>query len=140
MAERTDIETRADCERLVRTFYERAMADEIIGWLFTDVAKLDLNAHLPVIASFWETVLLGGTSYRGGAFAPHAALHAKAGLRGGHFARWLALWTATVDELFEGPRAEQAKAHAQRTAAAFVRRLGGYDGPPSPPGLTVIQR
>jgi hemoglobin len=135
-----DIETREDCERLVRAFYERAMADEIIGWLFTDVAKLDLEAHLPRITDFWETVLLGGTAYRGGAFAPHAALHARAGLRSGHFARWLALFTRTVDELFTGPRAEHAKAHAIRTAAAFERRIAGYDPPATESGITVIQR
>ena len=60
--ERHDIETREDCERLVRTFYGRALADPIIGWLFTDVAKLDLEAHVPRITSFWETILLGAQS------------------------------------------------------------------------------
>ena len=134
----TDIATRADCERLVRAFYGRALDDEIIGWLFTDVAHLDLEAHVPVIASFWETILLGAQSYSGGAFRPHAALNAKAPLRGGHFHRWLALWNETVDELFAGPRAELAKAHAARVADAFHRRLQGLPDPPPPPGgLTV---
>jgi hemoglobin len=135
-----DITTRGDCERLVRAFYERVMTDEIIGWIFTDVARMDLDEHLPVIASFWETVLLGAPSYRGGAFAPHAVLHAKAGLRGGHFARWLALWHQTVDELFAGPTAELAKAHADRVAAAFQRRLAAYEEPPVAPGFTVLRR
>jgi hemoglobin len=118
-----DIETRADCERLVRAFYARAFEDPLIGWLFTDVAKLDLEAHIPVIASFWETILLGARSYGGGAFAPHAALHARAPLRKAHFERWLVLWRATIDERFAGPRAELAKAHAERVAQAFHRRL-----------------
>ncbi|MDQ6750390.1 MAG: group III truncated hemoglobin [Actinomycetota bacterium] len=118
-----DIETRADCERLVRSFYGRALEDPIIGWIFVDVAKLDVEAHVPQIASFWETILLGAHSYAGGAFAPHAALHRKVRLRGGHFERWLALWRATVDELFAGERAELAKSHAQRVAQAFHRRL-----------------
>jgi hypothetical protein len=52
-----DIETRDDCERLVRAFYGRALADPIIGFIFTDVARLDLEAHVPEITSFWETVL-----------------------------------------------------------------------------------
>ena len=133
-----DVETRADVERLVRAFYEQAMTDEVIGWLFTDVAGLDLEAHLPRIADFWETVLLGGTAYRGGAFAPHAALHARAGLRPGHFARWLALFTGTVDDLFAGPRADVAKQHARRTAAAFERRVAGYAEPATAEGFTVI--
>jgi hemoglobin len=124
-----DIEDRADCERLVRAFYGRALTDPMIGWIFVDVARLDLEAHVPVIASFWETILLGAGSYRGGAFAPHAALHAKVPLRAGHFERWLVLWRGTVDELFAGPRAELAKAHAQRVAGAFHRRLHGLPDP-----------
>jgi len=57
-----DIENRADCEALVRAFYARAFEDPLIGWLFTDVARLDLEAHVPRITSFWETVLLGARS------------------------------------------------------------------------------
>jgi hemoglobin len=142
-AERHDIETREDCERLVRAFYGRALSDPIIGWLFTDVAKLELEAHVPQITSFWETVLLGAQSYSGGAFRPHAELHMKARLRGGHFERWLALWGATVDELFEGERAELAKAHAQRVARAFHGRLqalsAGIEPGPAPLQIEVTQ-
>jgi hemoglobin len=126
-----DIQSRADCEQLVRAFYGRAMADSIIGWLFVDIARLDLESHVPRITSFWETILLGANSYRGGAFAPHAALHARAPLRGGHFERWVLLWTATVDELFAGERAELAKAHARRVASAFHSRLGDLGSPSS---------
>jgi hemoglobin len=118
-----DIETREDCERLVRAFYGKALEDPIIGWLFVDIAHLDLEAHVPRITSFWETILLGAQSYSGGAFRPHAALHVKARLRAGHFERWLALWHGTVDELFAGERAELAKAHALRVARAFHGRL-----------------
>jgi hemoglobin len=141
--DRHDIRTRADCERLVRAFYGRALEDPIIGFLFVDVAKLDLEAHVPVIASFWETILLGARSYAGGAFAPHAALHAKAPLRAAHFQRWLVLWRATVDEHFAGPSAELAKAHAERVARAFHGRLQSVP-PVSPPrgsdGLVVVHR
>jgi hemoglobin len=126
-----DIESRADCELLVRRFYGRALLDPMIGWIFVDVAKLDLEAHVPRITSFWETVLLGGRSYGGGAFAPHASLHARVGLRAGHFERWLELWRESVDELFVGERATLAKAHAERVAGAFqgrLRALPGGDG------------
>ena len=132
-----DIEDRADCERLVRAFYGRALTDPMIGYLFTDVAGLDLEAHVPQITSFWETILLDAHTYNGGAFAPHASLHRIAPLRSGHFERWLALWTTTVDELFAGPRAELAKAHALRVARAFERRLQGLP-PSSDAGLTGL--
>ena len=138
---RRDIESRADCERLVRAFYGRALEDPIIGFIFVDVAKLDLEAHVPRITSFWETILLGAQSYGGGAFRPHVQLHGKVRLRRGHFERWLALWGGTVDELFAGERAELAKAHALRVARAFHQRLEQMatpaDAPPAPGGLTV---
>ena len=76
-----DIETREDCEQLVRAFYARALSDPVVGFIFTDVARLDLEAHVSVIASFWATILLGARSYGGGAFAAHAALDAKVRLR-----------------------------------------------------------
>ncbi len=120
-----DIETREDCERLVRAFYTRALADPVIGFIFVDVAHLDLEAHVPRITAFWETILLGAQSYAGGAFRPHAMLHTRVRLRRGHFERWLWLWTKTVDELFTGERAELAKSHAVRVATAFHARLDG---------------
>jgi hemoglobin len=138
-----DIESRADCERLVRAFYGRALEDPIIGFIFVDVAKLDLEAHVPRITSFWETILLGGRSYSGGAFRPHADLHAKVRLREGHFVQWLTLWCRTVDELFAGEGADLAKAHADRVAQAFLGRLQhlpSYADPaPQTNGLTVTQ-
>ena len=133
-----DIETRADCERLVRTFYGRALTDPIIGFIFVDVAKLDLEAHVPRITSFWETILLGARSYGGGAFRPHAEIHLQVPLRRAHFDQWLNLWTATVDELFAGERAELAKAHAVRVAAAFHQRLQSIAPPTeTPAGLPI---
>jgi hemoglobin len=123
VAELSDIENRGDCERLVRAFYTRVLSDPILGFIFFEVAKLDVEAHVPQITSFWETILLGGHSYSGGAFAPHARLNAKVTLRPGHFERWLWLWGMTVDELFAGERATLAKTHARRVATAFYQRL-----------------
>ena len=122
-----DIETRADCERLVRSFYGRALTDSVIGWLFTDIAKIDLEAHIPRITNFWETILLDAQSYGGGAFRPHLELNFKTPLKRGHFERWLYLWHETVDELFVGEHAELAKSHATRVATAFNARLRSFD-------------
>jgi hemoglobin len=136
-----DVETREDCERLVRAFYGRALEDPIIGFIFTDVAQLDFEDHVPVVTAFWETLLLGARTYDRGAFHPHAALHARVELREGHFERWLSLWYRTVDELFAGPRAELAKAHAFRLANAFRMRLTAHPSAADqrPAGLLVTR-
>jgi hemoglobin len=103
------------------------MEDERIGYIFTDVAELDLEAHIPRITAFWATNLLGSKSYSGGAFGPHARLHEKAGgLEKEHFERWLVLWCQTVDEHYDGPIAAAAKVHALRLANAFLGRLRMY--------------
>ena len=133
-----DISTREDCERLVRTFYGRALTDPVIGFIFVDVAHLDLEAHVPKIASFWETILLGAQSYAGGAFRPHAEINAQVRLRAGHFERWLWLWRTTVDELFAGERAELAKSHAERVARAFHARLQMLEAAPVSDGLPTL--
>ena len=103
----------------------------MIGWLFTDIAQLDLEAHVPRVAAFWETILLDARTYSGGAFAPHAALNARVRLHPGHFERWLMVWRETVDEGFVGARAELAKSHARRVATAFYQRLAA--APLAPP-------
>jgi hemoglobin len=135
---RPDIQDRASCERLVRAFYGRALTDPVIGFIFVDVARLDLEEHVPRIASFWETILLGAQSYGGGAFRPHAVLNTKVRLRAGHFDRWLWLWRTTVDELFAGERAELAKAHAERVARAFHARLQMMEQSPAADGWPAL--
>jgi hemoglobin len=40
-----------------------------------------------------------------------------------HFQRWLDIWEGTVDDLFAGPKAIQAKVQAGRIAGSISRRL-----------------
>ena len=136
-----DIETREDCERLVREFYARAFEDEIIGWLFTDIAKLDLEAHVPQITSFWETVLLERRHVPRQP-VPAPCRPPREGRAARRALRPLARGAGgTVDDLFEGETAEMAKAHALRVAQAFYRRLQSFPSPADAhqPGLTVTQ-
>ena len=119
-----DLETRADIDVLLRRFYTRAMGDELIGYLFTDVAKLDLDHHLPRIGNFWEQVLLQRPVYNGHPIAAHFPLHQAATLQGAHFQRWFSLWAESVDALFTGPMATQAKRRAAIIAESMQYRLG----------------
>jgi hemoglobin len=116
-----DIETRADIDRLMVVFYRRVLVDDVIGYIFTDVAKLDLEHHLPIIGDFWESLLFGTPAYSKHGRNPllvHRELHEKSALTAEHFERWLEVFTATVDELFGGERADYLK---QRAAAIAVR-------------------
>lgn len=122
---RSDIVDRSDIAALVTAFYRRAFTDDILGPVFVDIAQMDLSAHLPVMCDFWETVLLRAGVYHRNALRPHRDLNAQVELTAAHFARWLALWTATVDERHRGPTAELAKTQAVRIAGSIGRRLRG---------------
>jgi hemoglobin len=120
-----DIVNRADIAGLVEEFYRRAFADELLGPIFIDIARVDLAAHLPVMCDFWESALLHTGRYHGNALRPHQRLHAQVALTPTHFQRWLALWSATIDQRHRGERAELAKQTATRIAGALSRRLLG---------------
>jgi hemoglobin len=119
------IADHADISRLVTEFYRRACADDLLGPVFVDIARVDLSAHLPVMCDFWETMLLRAGRYRRNALRPHVVLDAEVALTSAHFARWLALWAATVDERHAGEKAELAKVQADRIAGSISRRLRG---------------
>lgn len=122
-----DIASREDIDRLMNAFYSRALADDVIGYIFTDVAKLDLEHHLPVIGDFWETLLFQTGDYARHGRNPlrvHGELDEKTPLRTGHFERWLLIFRETVDQLFEGPRSEFVKLRAEAIAGNMLRFLG----------------
>lgn len=118
-----DIQSRADIELLVRTFYTAVVADPTIGHIFTRVAAVDWDAHLPVMYSFWESLLLQTHSYAGNPMQTHKALSQKTSLEERHFEAWEALWISTVDELFAGPVAQEAKQRAIAIASVMLQKV-----------------
>ncbi|MGE3468085.1 MAG: group III truncated hemoglobin [Pyrinomonadaceae bacterium] len=120
-----DIRDRDDIDQLMHAFYERAMSDDVIGYIFTDVAGLDLDHHLPVIGDFWETMLFRSGDYKRhgrNPLAVHGDLNQKEHLVPEHFERWLEIFTGTTDELFAGDVAEFLKFRAH----AIARRMLEY--------------
>ena len=111
-----DIETRADIEELMAEFYHKALTDELIGYIFTDVAKINLEHHLPIITDFWEMLLFGTVNFQAkygrSPMQVHGALSEKTDLRAEHFGRWVKLFCETVDARFAGETADLAKLRA----------------------------
>ncbi|MGK2860792.1 MAG: group III truncated hemoglobin [Chitinophagaceae bacterium] len=118
-----DIQSRMDIELLMATFYEKVKKDDIIGYIFNDIAKINWEHHIPIICDFWETLLLNATSYRKNAMAVHYTLNRKIPLEEKHFQRWLQLFFETVDELFTGNIATMAKTKAKSIAALMQFKM-----------------
>jgi hemoglobin len=119
---RKDIESREDVVRLVDRFYDQVRRDPLLSPVFSHV---DWPAHLPVMYSFWSSILLGEGGYQGNPLQKHVGL----AIQEAHFERWLALFTSTVRSNFDGPKADEAVDRAQAIASLFRYRLGLSLGP-----------
>lgn len=107
-----DITSKDDLIVLVNTFYDRVRRDELIGHIFNTIIGDDWSVHLPIMYTFWNTVLFGEEGYKGQAVGKHVEIDRKIPLQPEHFERWISLWRDTVDSLFEGPNAVRIKEKA----------------------------
>ncbi|GAC1596342.1 MAG: hypothetical protein NVS3B25_20580 [Hymenobacter sp.] len=114
-----DLSSEADIVKLVDAFYARVNEDALLCPVFNEVAQVDWATHLPTMYDFWSSVLLGTSRYKGRPFTKHFPLP----LTPTHFRQWLALFTASVDALFAGPKATDAKARVHSTGAMFEHRM-----------------
>jgi hemoglobin len=118
-----DIESRADIILLVDAFYSKVKSNPVIGYIFTDVAALDFDIHLPKMYDFWCSMLLGEQSYYGNPMTPHMVLSQKVILSSDHFDEWLLLFNETVDTLFQGDKATEAKYRAKNIAGLMLHKI-----------------
>jgi len=118
-----DITTRADVENLVDTFYDKVRDDATIGIIFNEIANVNWDTHMPKMYDFWEGILFGKGNYRGRPMPPHFKLNETYPFRPEYFDAWLVLFYETVDELFEGEKAAEAKMRAMNIAAVMEHRI-----------------
>jgi hemoglobin len=100
-----ELETPEDIHLLVSAFYDKVLRDDLLAPFFK---QLDFAAHLPKMEHFWRFALLSDAGYTTNVTEKH--LHMP--LQKSHFDRWQALFNQTVDELFTGELAAQAKQRA----------------------------
>ncbi|MBK8501557.1 MAG: group III truncated hemoglobin [Saprospiraceae bacterium] len=122
MEEQKDILELADIKVLVDSFYRKVRGDDLLGDIFNKVIQDRWDQHLEKMHRFWQTVLLKEHTYYGAPFSPHAQLPVKAI----HFERWKALFNETVDELFMGDKAEEAKWRGAKMAEMFLMKINYY--------------
>lgn len=115
-----DIKNRKDIEQLVNAFYDKVKKDNVIGYLFNDVAHVNWDEHLPKMYNFWENILFYTGNYSGSPMIVHRELHSKSTMTEGHFNHWNFLFNETVDSLFEGEKAEEIKSRATNIAAVMM--------------------
>jgi len=118
-----DVESRQDIEDFLQAFYKNAFADELIGHFFTVVVPLDLEMHIPIIASFWESIIFNTHGYRKNVMEVHQHIHNLSKINKEHLDRWVQLFTLTVDEYFQGVKTELMKQRARSIATLMDIKL-----------------
>ncbi|MEO5997560.1 MAG: group III truncated hemoglobin [Chitinophagaceae bacterium] len=122
MKEMNDILTVKDIKKLVDAFYIKVKQDELLAPVFYERIQGDWQPHLEKMYSFWQTVLLEDKTYFGSPFPPHAQLP----IEHAHFHKWLQLFADTIDTLFRGEKAKEAKWRAEKMAEMFESKINFY--------------
>ena len=119
-----DLETREDVFLLVSAFYDKIRQDEELGPFFNGLIK-DWDAHIDKLTTFWESSLFMTRKlehkYQGDPLKTHVKVDQENNncITERHFGLWLNLWFETINELFEGDYAENAK-HRARKMGSFL--------------------
>lgn len=121
---KNDITSREDVFLLVSSFYKKVRKDSVLGPFFNDVIE-DWEEHLERLTTFWESSLFLKTKYLGNPLEAHVKVD-KANnnsITELHFGLWLNLWFQTIDELFEGDYAENAKRRARKMGTFLYLKI-----------------
>lgn len=117
-----EILTIHDIKLLVDSFYSEVREDELLAPVFNHVIKDSWPVHLEKMYRFWQTILLEEHTYYGSPFPPHAEL--PVGKE--HFVKWIQLFELTVDKLFTGEKATEAKWRSHKMAEMFLSKIEHY--------------
>lgn len=123
MEVKTDIENIEHIKVLVDTFYNNVQQDKLLGPIFIGAIK-DWPHHLEKMYRFWQTVLLDQHTYSGSPFPPHAHMP----IDETHFNRWIQIFHETVETLYQGKIADEAKWRSEKMATMFQHKIAFYRG------------
>lgn len=118
-----DIENREALDLFVRAFYKELLADDRIAYVFTDIAKVDLEAHFPVLVTFWSQLLFDTGGYTRNLTKIHLDLNEQSHLSPELFQIWLDHFAKTAHALFEGPKTEAMLQQAQLLSVIMQSKI-----------------
>lgn len=114
-----DIQNKNDLHLLVDKFYKKLLSDDAISSIFTDVVKIKIEEHLPILVTFWSQAILGTGGYTNNLTQIHLDINSKEYLSPELFKIWLNHFNSSVDENFKGEKSEQIKTQALNIATVL---------------------
>lgn len=118
-----DIENQDDLYYLVDNFYKRLLSDASISYIFTDVVKIKLEEHLPILVTFWSQAIFDTGGYFNNLTKIHLDINEKKNLTPELFKIWLNHFNDSVDDNFVGTNAEKIKTQALSLATIMQIKI-----------------
>jgi hemoglobin len=118
-----DIENQDDLYFLVHHFYQRLLSDAAISYIFTDVVKIKLEEHLPILVTFWSQAIFDTGGYFNNLTKIHLDINDKEKLTPELFTIWLIHFNASVNDNFVGANAEKIKTQALSLATVMQIKI-----------------
>ncbi len=109
----TDIENQQDLYFMVAEFYKNLLADTKIAYIFTDLVKIKIEEHLPILVTFWSQMIFGTGGYTNNLTDIHLKVDQMEHLTPELFEIWISHYNETLDENFNGKNADEIKHQAQ---------------------------
>jgi hemoglobin len=122
-----DIQTAEEIHIVVEEFYKKLLADDNISYIFTEVVKIKLDEHLPILVTFWSQAILGTGGYVNNLTQIHLDVNAKSYLSKELFEIWLIHFEAAINENFEGFNCERMKNQAHNLSAIMQIKIAQQD-------------
>ena len=119
----TDITNQDDLYLLVDEFYKKLLSDLSINYIFTDIVKVHIESHLPILVKFWSQAILGTGGYTNNLTQIHLDLNAKEYLSPALFKIWLNHFFTSVDTFFAGENSEKIKTQALNIATVMQIKI-----------------
>lgn len=118
-----DIQNQEDLHIIVADFYKKLLEDDKISYIFTDVVKIKLEEHLPILVTFWSQSLLGTGGYFNNLTQIHLDVNAKSYLSKELFTIWLFHFEVAIDENFQGLNCERMKNQAHNLSTIMQIKI-----------------
>jgi|GEM_PF-3345421 len=124
IAQKRAIEDQYDIEVLIDVFYAKILRNKELSPFFSEAVK-NWTYHKQQFVKYWSAQVLFTDSYEGSILPHHVSVDQKygSGFTKAHFDEWTRLFVETVDELFEGEKAELAKESAQNVAKNIYLKM-----------------
>jgi len=122
-----DIQNREHIDKVVRLFYDKLLSNELMKPIFLDAVKIDFEEHFGILVDFWDNILFYTGAYQRNAMMPHLDLHKVFPLKKVHFDTWLTLFEDSINELYEGEKANQAIERARSIGTIMQMKLHQMD-------------